>query len=215
VGIKTITNQEATMTRRKRHILKTFVLSFAVAAVAAPSALGEPRGPGNPMIAPASSSSMSPDDLYRAVWQVEEQAGSDDLYRAVWQVEKPVGSTDDRPFYRGTEPRPVTVSLSPDDRSLYRGAPTQFTPVSASPDDRSHYRGEPAELTPVSASPDDRPFDRGVPTESVPVSVTISASNDFQWGDAGLGAALALALIMLLGGGALLIRHQRQRIAAY
>jgi len=168
------------MNRRKRHILKTLVLGFAVAAIAAPTALGEPRGPGNPMIAPASSSSQSPDDrpLYRGSSQVEQQV-----------------SSDDRAFYRGTEPRPVTVSLSPDDRSLYRGVPTEFTPVSA--------------------SPDDRPFNRGVPAESVPVSLTISASDDFQWGDAGLGAGLALTLIMLLGGGALLIRHQRQRIAAY
>jgi hypothetical protein len=180
VGIKTTTNQEATMTRRNRHILKTLVLGVAVAAVAAPSAFGEPRGPGNPMIAPVSSSSMSPDDrsLNRATSSVEQQIGS-----------------DDRSFYRGSEPRPVTVSLSPDDRSLYRGAPTEFTPVSA--------------------SPDDRPFDRGVPTESVPVNLTVSASDDFQWGDAGLGAGLALALIVLLGGGALLVRHQRQRIAAY
>ena len=105
-----------------------------------------------------------------------------------------VGS-DDRVFYRGTEQRPVTVSYSPDDRSLYRGAPAEFTPVSA--------------------TPDDRPFSRGLPPESMPVSLTISASDDFQWADAGLGAALSLTLIMLLGGGALLIRHQRQRIAAY
>lgn len=168
------------MNRRKRHILKTLVLGFAVAAIAAPTALGEPRGPGNPMIAPASSSAQSPDDrpLYRGSSQVEQQV-----------------SSDDRAFYRGTEPRPVTVSLSPDDRSLYRGVPNEFTPVSA--------------------SPDDRPFNRGVPAESVPVSLTISASDDFQWGDAGLGAGLALTLIMLLGGGAVLIRHQRQRIAAY
>jgi hypothetical protein len=180
VGIKTTTNQEATMTRRNRHILKTLVLGFAVAAVAAPTALGEPRGPGNPMISPVSSSSISPDDrsLNRATSSVEQQMGS-----------------DDRVFYRGTEPRPVTVSYSPDDRTYYRGAPTQFTPVSA--------------------SPDDRPFGRGLPPESVPVSLTISSSDDFQWGDAGLGAGLALALIMLLGGGALLVRHQRQRIAAF
>jgi hypothetical protein len=137
------------------------------------------------MVAPAASSSLSPDDrpLYRGASQIEVQVGS-----------------DDRVFYRGTEPRPVTVSLSPDDRSLPRGGPVDFT--------------SPPEITPVSASPDDRPFDRGVPTESVPVSLTIS-SDDFQWGDAGLGAALTLSLIMLLGGGALLIRHQRQRIAAY
>jgi hypothetical protein len=198
--MKTTTNQEATMTRRKRHILKTLVLGFAVAAVAAPTALGEPRGPGNPMIAPESSSSMSPDDrsLNRATSRVEQQIGS-----------------DDRSFSRGTEPRPVTVSYSPDDRPNYRGAPAELTPVSASPDDRPLYRGAPSQFTPVSVSPDDRPFERGVPPESVPVSLTLSASDDFQWGDAGLGAALALSLIMLLGAGALLIRHQRHRIAAY
>jgi hypothetical protein len=181
VGIKTITNQEATMSRKKRHILKTFVLGFAVAAVAAPTALGEPRGPGNPLNAPAASSSTSPDD--RA------------FYRGGPQVEPQVVSPDDRAFNRGIETRPVTVSLSPDDRPFYRGAPTQSTPVSV--------------------SPDDRPFYRGVPTQSVPVSLTISASSDFQWDDAGLGAASALALIMLLGGGALIVRHQRHRIAAY
>jgi hypothetical protein len=198
--MKTTTNQEATMTRRNRHILKTLVLGFAVAAVAAPTALGEPRGPGNPMIAPASSSSMSPDDrsLNRATSSVEQQI-----------------SSDDRSFYRGTEPRPVTVSYSPDDRSLYRGAEPRPVTVSYSPDDRSLYRGAPTQFTPVSASPDDRPFGRGLPPESVPVSLSISTSDDFQWGDAGLGAALALALIMLLGGGAVLVRHQRQRIAAY
>ena len=168
------------MNRRKHNILKTFVLGVAVAAVAAPTALGEPRGPGNPTIAPASSSSQSPDDrpLYRGVSRIEQQV-----------------SSDDRSFYRGTELRPVAVSLSPDDRPLWRGAPTEFTPVSA--------------------SPDDRPFSRSVPPEAGPVSLTISDSDDFQWGDAGLGAGLALTLIMLMGGGALLIRHQRQRIAAY
>ena len=175
------------MTRRNRHILKTLVLGFAIAAVAAPTALGEPRGPGNPVIAPPSSSSMSPDDR--------------PLYRGASQIEAQVGSPDDRVFYRGNEPRPVTVSVSPDDRSLPRGGPTEFTP--------------PVQITPVNASPDDRPFSRGLPTESRPVSLTVSASDDFQWGDAGLGAALALSLIMLLGAGALLVRHQRHRIAAY
>ena len=208
------------MTRRNRHILKTLVLGFAVAAVAAPTALGEPRGPGNPMISPASSSSMSPDDrsLNRASSSVEQQISSDDrsFYRG--SEPRPVTvsySPDDRSLYRGTEPRPVTVSYSPDDRSLYRGAEPRPVTVSYSPDDRSLYRGAPTQFSPVSASPDDRPFGRGLPPESVPVSLSISTSDDFQWGDAGLGAALSLALIMLLGGGALLVRHQRQRIAAY
>lgn len=178
------------MTRRKRNILKSLVVGVAVAAVAAPTALGEPRGPGNPMISPASSSSVSPDDrsLNRATLSVEQQIGS-----------------DDRPLYRGTEPRPVTVSYSPDDRSLYRGAEPRPVTVSFDP---SLPRGgpvdftSPANVTPFIASPGDRP-------------AVSAASDDFQWGDAGLGAGLALALIMLLGGSALVIRHQRQRIAAY
>jgi hypothetical protein len=169
------------MSRSKSRILKTFVLGFAIAAFAAPTASGEPRGPGNPVIAPAASSSMSPDDR--------------PLYRGGPQLEQQVSSPDDRAFYRGIETRAVTVSVSPDDRPFYRGVPTQSTPVSV--------------------SPDDRPFYRGVPTQSTPVSLTISSSDDFQWADAGLGAVSALALIMLLGAGALLIRHQRNRLAAY
>jgi hypothetical protein len=201
VGIQMTTNQEATMSRRNRHILTTFVLGFAVAAFAAPTASGEPRGPGNPLIAPVASSSMSPDDR--------------PLYRGGPQLEQQVSSPDDRAFYRGIETRAVTVSVSPDDRPFSRSVPTQSTPVSVSPDDRPFYRGLPNESTPVSLSPDDRPFYRGVPTQSTPVNLTISTSDDFQWADAGLGAVSALALIMLLGAGALLIRHQRQRIAAY
>lgn len=181
VGIQMTTNQEATMSRRKRRILKTFVLGLAVAAFAAPTASGEPRGPGNPVFAPVASSSMSPDDR--------------PLYRGGPQLEQLVSSPDDRAFYRGIETRTVTVSVSPDDRAFYRGVPTLSSPVSV--------------------SPDDRPFYRGVPTQSTPVTLTISSSDDFQWADAGLGAVSALALIMLLGAGALLIRYQRHRIAAY
>jgi hypothetical protein len=140
VVIKISTPKEATMHRRKRRILKTLVLGFAVAAIAAPAALAEPRGPGND---------------------------------------------------------PLISSAGPDDRTLYRGTSVQLDPS-------------------IVGSPDDRVFFRGVETPSVPVNVTFSSpSSGFQWDDAGLGAVSTLALVLLMGAGTLMIRHQRRRIAAF
>jgi hypothetical protein len=140
VVIKISTPKEATMHRRKRRILTSLVLGFAVAAIAAPTALGEPRGPGND---------------------------------------------------------PVISVASPDDRTLYRGTSPQLDPS-------------------IVGSPDDRVFFRGVETPSIPVNVTVSSPSDgFQWDDAGLGAASTLVLVLLMGAGTLMIRHQRRRIAAF
>jgi hypothetical protein len=139
VVIKISTPKEATMHRRKRRILKTLVLGFAIAAIAAPAALAEPRGPGND---------------------------------------------------------PVTSATGPDDRTLYRGTSPQLDPS-------------------VVGSPDDRVFFRGAETPSVPVNVTVSSPSNFQWDDAGLGAASTLALVLLMGAGTLMIRNQRRRIAAF
>ena len=128
------------MHRRKRRILKTLVLGFAVAAIVAPAASGEPRGPGND---------------------------------------------------------PLISATGPDDRTLYRGTSIQLDPS-------------------IVGSPDDRVFFRGVETPIVPVNVTVSSpSNGFQWDDAGLGAVSTLALVLLMGAGTLMIRHQRRRIAAF
>lgn len=128
------------MHRRKRRILKTLVLGFAVAAIAAPTALAEPRGPGND---------------------------------------------------------PVISVAGPDDRTLYRGTTQQLDPS-------------------IVGSPDDRVFFRGVETPSIPVNVTVSSpSGGFQWDDAGLGAVSTLAFVLLMGAGALVIRQQRRRIAAF
>jgi hypothetical protein len=170
------------MHRKKRRILKSLVLGFAIAAFAAPPALGEPRGPGNPVEAVPAAQSQSPDD---------------------------------RPFYRG--PAPVEPRIvSPDDRALYRG-PAQSEPRIVSPDDRAFYRGAaPTQVVTRIVSPDDRPLYRGVETPVLPISVTVSSqSDDFQWSDAGLGAASTLAFVLALGGMALMIRHQRRRLAAY
>ncbi|HET7855247.1 MAG TPA: hypothetical protein VFL41_02210 [Gaiellaceae bacterium] len=174
------------MHRRKRRILKSLVLGLAIAAFAAPPALAQ-----------------SPDDR--------------PFYRGPSvQVQNRIVSPDDRSFYRG--PAPVEKRIvSPDDRSFYRG-PASVEKRIVSPDDRSFYRGEtPTKVVTRIVSPDDRPFYRGVETPSVlPVSVTVSTdSDDFQWVDASLGAASTLAFVLLLGAGALAIRHQRRRIAAY
>jgi hypothetical protein len=173
------------MHRRKRRILKSLVLGLAIAAFAAPTAQGEPRGPGNPIEAVPTQQSLSPDD---------------------------------RPFYRGSSVQVEKRIVSPDDRSFYRGSSVQVEKRIVSPDDRSFYRGEaPTQVVTRIVSPDDRPLYRGVEAPSVlPISVTVSSeSDDFQWVDAGLGAASTLAFVLALGGAALMIRHQRRRIAAF
>ena len=150
------------MYRRKRRILKSLVLGFAVAAFAAPAALAEPRGPGNEPAVSAPSS-------------------------------------DDRALYRGTSPQlDPTIVGSPDDRNVYRGV-ENVPSVTLSP----AVRGEQV-----------KSFDR---PSFAPVSpsVTVTTDDGFQWVDAGLGAASTLALVLLMGAGALLIRQQRRRIAAY
>jgi hypothetical protein len=191
------------MHRKKRMILKSLILGFAIAAFAAPPALAEPRGPGNPVEAVPAAKSLSPDDR--------------PFYRGPAQSEPRIVSPDDRALYRGpalSQPRIV----SPDDRAFYRGAaPTQVVTRIVSPDDRAFYRGAaPTQVVTRIVSPDDRPLYRGVETPVLPISVTVSSQSDeFQWVDAGLGAASTLAFVLALGGAALMIRHQRRRLAAY
>jgi hypothetical protein len=177
------------MYRRKRRILKSLVLGLAVAAVAAPSALGEPRGTGNPLTVDGVRQVVGPDDR--------------GLYRGGVPIESRMISADDRAVFRGVEVSnvPLTVpisSLSPDDRSLFRGVEVSNVPLTV----------------PISSlSPDDRSLFRGVQTPNAPVIMV--SSGDFQWSDAGLGAASTLAFVLLLGSASLAIRHQRRRIAAY
>jgi hypothetical protein len=126
VVIKFSTPKEATMYRRKRRILKSLVLGFAVAAFAAPTALAEPRGPGN-----------SP---HADFWNYDARTGekiadtspgvsSADLSGMYGQGSSP--GSDDRAVYRGTNPQfdPVVARLSPDDRALFRGVEPTSVPV--------------------------------------------------------------------------------------
>jgi hypothetical protein len=203
VGIKfSTTPKEATMYRRKRRILKSLLLGFAVAAFAAPTALAEPRGPGNyvdPLIADAVRASGADDRaLYRGTsvgYQLDPLIG--DAIRA-HQNQVSVAS-DDRSFYRGTTPQLDPTYLgSPDDRKFFRGVETPNVTLSPA------IRGEQIKT-----------FDRPSFAPTSQPSVTGTADDGFQWVDAGLGAASTLALVLLMGAGALLIRQQRRRIAAY
>jgi hypothetical protein len=85
------------MYRRKRRILKSLVLGFAVAAFAAPAALAEPRGPGNDPVVQAPSS--------------DDRA----LYRGTSpQLDPTIVGSDDRNVYRGVETdAPLTITFSP------------------------------------------------------------------------------------------------------
>jgi hypothetical protein len=193
------------MYRRKRRILKSLVLGFAVAAFAAPAALAEPRGPGNnldPLIA----------DAIRA-------SGADD--RAVYRGTS-VGNELDPLVADAIRAHQNEVTVSSDDRSLYRGTTPQLDPsIVGSPDDRNVFRGVQTDVVPtITFSPAIRgeqvkSFDRPSFAPISQPSVTGSTDDGFQWVDAGLGAASTLALVLLMGAAGLMIRHQRRRLVAY
>jgi hypothetical protein len=123
---------------------------------------------------------------------------------------------------RGPGNDPVVQAPSSDDRVLYRGTSPQLDPAYlGSPDDRNVYRGVETD-TPVTITLS--PAIRGEHVKSLdrpsfgPISqptVSVTADDGFQWADAGLGAVSTLALVLIMGAGALLIRQQRRRIAAY
>ena len=126
------------------------------------------------------------------------------------------GGPDDRPFYRGASPAAMPGRMSQDDRSFNRGTPQSSTAVSRSPDDRSYDRGSTADLLVAkvpssSITPDDRSFARHtVAATSSPVAVSLPADS-FDWHDAVIGGAFAMALA-LLGLGALLIAQRRRML---
>jgi hypothetical protein len=184
------------MYRRKRRILKSLVLGFAVAAFAAPAALAEPRGPGN--------SPNQPD-----FWNYDAVTGEKIADTSPGVAPADLGRTFDV----------SATAVGSDDRSLYRGTTPQLDPTSVgSPDDRKMYRGvenvPSVTLSPAVRGEQVKSFDR---PSFAPVSPSVTGTTDdgFQWVDAGLGAASTLALVLLMGAGALLIRQQRRRIAAY
>jgi len=111
----------------------------------------------------------------------------------------------------------ATVSVRPDDRAarLRAGA---FTAIAASArvDDRGGIRGAGSTAAgPTSAAalsrPDDRVGVRGFGAAASPtvVAVVVSRVDSFQWADAGIGAAGAVAAMMLLAGIALVTLRRR------
>ena len=73
------------------------------------------------------------------------------------------------------------------------------------------------DVTPVATTPSDlrTPDSRDVtegPTTSYPVYVVSPAADDFDWGDAAIGAGVMLAVLALLGGATYLIRRRRETV---
>lgn len=108
-------------------------------------------------------------------------------------------------------PSAVLAGSGPDDRAVPRG--TTFSQSNGTlPDDRAVPRS--TTLTVVSekvvVGPDDRAFARSVPSQR-PSFVRVS-SGDFDWTDAGVGAAGGFGIaLVLLGAGLIVIRRGADR----
>jgi hypothetical protein len=119
-----------------------------------------------------------------------------------------------RPDDRATRVSPVVVetAVRPDDRATRVSPGVVETAVR--PDDRAvRVSPEAAPATPVGL-PDDREGARGpgAAPQAAPVHVVV-APTSFDWADAGIGAGLALGLI-LLGSGMLLVARRHRRPTA-
>jgi hypothetical protein len=184
------------MYRRKRRILTSLVLGFAVAAFAAPSAIAEPRGPGN---TPRHTDFWNYDPATgENVANTSPRVSSDELAGVYSSSGVSVGSGIgkvqlDPLIADAIRAHHLAIANSSDARSLYGG--DSLSPA---------VRGE---LVKTMQRPSAAPV-------SAPTT-TISDDKGFQWVDVGLGAASTLGLVLLVGTTALVIRHQRRRLAAY
>jgi hypothetical protein len=118
-----------------------------------------------------------------------------------------------RPDDRAVRVSPVSVetAVRPDDRAIRVSPGVVETAVR--PDDRA------VRVSPVSTAvpvglPDDRAVVRGpgAAPQTTPAHVVVSPTS-FDWADAGIGAGLALGLI-LLGSGMLLVARRHRRPTA-
>lgn len=99
--------------------------------------------------------------------------------------------------------------VRPDDRATRPAPATQVEVVR--PDDRAvRVVGQPSDAT-VAVRPDDR-ADRFVPQGEQPQFVS-APSSDFSWSDAGIGAGITVALMLMLLGAGLLARTSRKSLA--
>jgi hypothetical protein len=94
--------------------------------------------------------------------------------------------------------------------------PAAAPPVTGSPDARDAARGDYVSQTPSVdlRSPDTRDvaIGRSVHTVVAPpvVRYVSDRGHGFDWGDAGIGAGGAIALILLATGGVMLVSHRRE-----
>jgi len=101
---------------------------------------------------------------------------------------------------------------SPDARDAGQAPDTQVTQDLRSPDARDAGQAPDTQVTQDLRSPDAR--DAGQPIVKVPtpvVEIHAAPGSGFDWGDAGIGAAGALALLSIAGGLALLAGARRRR----
>jgi hypothetical protein len=108
----------------------------------------------------------------------------------------------------------------PDDRAGLRGVGATSSPTQVRPDDLGGVRGAGSTGLAVSVRPDDRAGVRGTGGRKYAAPVATSpaevASDPFDWSSAGVGAAGAFALTMILTGVVFSVRrvHRRPRVAA-
>jgi hypothetical protein len=111
---------------------------------------------------------------------------------------------------------PASQAGGPGDRALYRGSVPAPAPTSPSPDDRALYRGTSNDLSPVSVGPDDRPLPRSTtPIQAASPRVeTIPSATGFDWTDAAIGSTFGAALVLLVGGAALIATQFRRSLGS-
>jgi hypothetical protein len=114
---------------------------------------------------------------------------------------------------------PASGHARPDDRAGIRGpsgpAADPVANISVRPDDRAGIRASGVPTADAAANrirPDDRGGFRGTGVVSAPIAAPVVVHvthSGFDWGDAGVGAAAAAGLVLLLFGASLLVRHAR------
>jgi len=101
---------------------------------------------------------------------------------------------------------------SPDARDAAGTTATQVTQDLRSPDARDAGRPEPTQVAQDLRSPDARDAGRESPPVQTPVvQIREVPSGGFDWGDAGIGAAVILALSSIAAGLALMLGGRRRR----
>jgi hypothetical protein len=219
----------------KRHrILGTFVVAMAVAGAAAPTAGADPWLTDNPSGIVRPDDRALAERHGADITIVVPPEGSFD--RATPPDGRPVNATPatvtpEGSFDQATPPdgRPVnaTPATVTPEGSFDRATPPDGRPVNATPatvtpegsfDQATPPDDRPVNATPVSATPiissrpavrpDDRTDIRGPGVAPVPETIIVG-DDGFDWGDAGIGAGMALGLVLLACGMLLLLRHRR------